>query len=295
MRAIYAFLIAFAALWAMPTSGRADVLLYVINNPEVPAGPEVREYRLDFHVSKLINAKFITGLSRPRDLALLDNTLFVANFGSDTVGAYNATTGDVIKASFITGLSRPVGLAVSDQDNELFVSNIKFGTVGKYDAKTGAAINASLIIGLTEPTALAVSQKTPLFPKWLFVANIPSGIASGTVGKYHASTGAVINPGFITGLSEPRGLAVFDNTLFVAESGNNRVGKYSVVTGAALDPDFIRLPRPVALAVLGDSLFVMNRVGTVSVYNAKNGINLVNYFFLNLGHPLGFAVKGEIK
>jgi hypothetical protein len=85
LRAIYAFLIAFAALWAMPRSGRAEVLLYVINNPEVPAGPEVSEYRLRNTVHTLIKAKFITGLSRPRDLALLDNTLFVANFGSDTV------------------------------------------------------------------------------------------------------------------------------------------------------------------------------------------------------------------
>jgi hypothetical protein len=98
----------------------------------------------------------------------------------------------------------------------------------------------------------------------------------------------------IIGLTEPTALAVLGNTLFVAEFGNNRVGKYSAVTGAALDADFIQLPRPVALAVSGDFnvLFVMNRVGTVSAYDAKSGINLVNYF-INLDHPLGLAIKRE--
>ena len=133
-------------------------------------------------------------------------------------------------------------------------------------------------------------HNTPEVPKALFVANIPSG----TVGKYDASTGAAINPGFITGLREPRGLAVLGNTLFVAEFGNRRVGKYSAVTGAALDADFIRLFPPVALAVLRDFnvLFVMDRVGTVCAYDAKSGINLVNYF-ITLDHPLGLAVKRE--
>ena len=40
------------------------------------------------------------------------NTLFVANFGSGTVGEYDATTGAAINASFITGLIEPEGLAV---------------------------------------------------------------------------------------------------------------------------------------------------------------------------------------
>jgi hypothetical protein len=86
---------------------------------------------------------------------LLGNTLFVANFGSGTVGAYDATTGAPINASLITGLNRPVGLALLS--NNLFVVNqASNGTVGKYNATTGAAINANFITGLITPVGLAV-------------------------------------------------------------------------------------------------------------------------------------------
>jgi hypothetical protein len=42
----------------------------------------------------------------------LGNKLFVANFGSATVGEYDADTGKAIHANFITGLSEPEGIAV---------------------------------------------------------------------------------------------------------------------------------------------------------------------------------------
>ena len=48
-----------------------------------------------------------------RTIAVTDHLkLFVANFGSATVGEYDAKTGVAINASFITGLNNPVGLAV---------------------------------------------------------------------------------------------------------------------------------------------------------------------------------------
>jgi hypothetical protein len=41
-----------------------------------------------------INANFISGLNNdPEAVALLGNVLFVANFSSNTIGQYNATTG----------------------------------------------------------------------------------------------------------------------------------------------------------------------------------------------------------
>ena len=87
---------------------------------------------------------------------MLGNTLFVANFGSGTVGEYDATTGAAINANFITGLNRPVGLALLG--NTLFVANHGSGTVGKYNATTGAAINANFITGLNTPVGLAVKS-----------------------------------------------------------------------------------------------------------------------------------------
>jgi DNA-binding beta-propeller fold protein YncE len=70
------------------------------------------------------------------------------------------------------------------------------------------------------------------------------------VGKYDTASGAAISPSFITGLSEPIGLAVLGNTLFVADVGIGTVGKYDAKTGAAISPSFITgLIGPRGLAV----------------------------------------------
>ena len=60
----------------------------------------------------MINPGFIPGLNFPVALAVLGNTLFVADDGNGAVGEYDAKTGAAINASFITGLTDPFGLAV---------------------------------------------------------------------------------------------------------------------------------------------------------------------------------------
>jgi hypothetical protein len=166
-----------------------------------------------------INASFVTGLSEPGGLAVSSNALFVANFKTQTVGKYDATTGAAINASFLTGLNSPIALAVSG--NNLLVANSENGTVGEYDATTGATINANFITGLTAPMAIALSGNN------LFVANDigvgfgGTGIDLATVSEYNATTGAVINANFITGLNEPFGLAVAV-ILPIADAGPNQ-------------------------------------------------------------------------
>jgi DNA-binding beta-propeller fold protein YncE len=95
LRALYAFLITIAVLWAMPRNAHAQ--LYVTQF----TGNSVSEY--DTKTGALINASFITGLNGPIGLALSGNTLFVVNQGNGTVGEYDATTGAAINANFIAG------------------------------------------------------------------------------------------------------------------------------------------------------------------------------------------------
>jgi hypothetical protein len=195
LRAFYPFLIAVAALCAMPRNARGQ--LYV--SPEFHPPGFVSEY--DTKTGAAINPNFITGLNVPSGLAVKGNTLFVADFGNGTVGEYDAKTGAAINANFITGLTGPSGLAL--KGNKLFVANIVVATigtstVGEYDAETGVAINASFITGLSNPQELVLLGNT------LFVAD--SG--GGAVGTYDATTGAAINANFITGLNFPFGIAV---------------------------------------------------------------------------------------
>jgi DNA-binding beta-propeller fold protein YncE len=196
LRAFYPFLIAIAALWAMPRTARAQ--LYVTQGS---TGGIVSKYNAT--TGALIKAHFITRLNGPTGLAVSGTDLFVAIETGNKVGKYNATTGAAINANFITGLHAPFfGLVLNTSGRRLFVTNttILTNTVGAYNATTGAPINASLITGLNRPVGLALLGNN------LFVVKQETN--NGTVGKYNATTGAAINANFITGLITPVGLAV---------------------------------------------------------------------------------------
>ncbi len=270
LRAFYPFLIAIAVLWAVPKNAQAQ--LYVTNRPGGGAGVvseynattgAVIKHRFikglsnngNFGLIVYENNLFVSdnsgfvgkyvlpreprlaqalsrGRSEPAGLRILSATLFVANFGSGTVGTYNShLTGAAINANLITGLNQPLGLVVLEgvPNNPLFVAT--FDTVGAYNSTTGAAINASFITGLDAANGLARLGNT------LFVANF----GSNKVGAYDATTGAAIDADFITGLNHPVGLAVLklSSTLFVANNGSGTVGAYNGTTGAAINANFI--------------------------------------------------------
>src|SRR5260370_725044 len=130
LRAFYPFLITIAALWAMPKNARAQ--LYVTELPQ--GGPIGVVDKYDATTGAAISASFITGLNDPVGLAVLGNTLFVANTSGSTDGKYDSTTGAAISPSFITGLTAPEGLAV--KSNTLSASKISNGTSTTYDSTT---------------------------------------------------------------------------------------------------------------------------------------------------------------
>jgi glucose/arabinose dehydrogenase len=126
----------------------------------------------------------------------------------------------------------------------------------------------------------------------LYFTSRPVGSAIGVVSEYDATTGAVINASLITGLSNPGGLAVKGNTLFVANSDGGTVGKYDATTGGAINPGFITgLETPSGIALRGNTLFVANFHGTVGEYNASTGEVINANFITGLTNLGGIAVK----
>src|SRR4051812_21436763 len=203
-----------------------------------------------------LNATLIAGLSGPVGLAVSGNNLFVANYnfgGTGSIGEYT-TTGATVNSSLITGVDGVYSLAASGSD--LYASNTDTGTIGRYTT-AGATVNASFISGLTAPIGLAISNGslyvldaingaagsgkifkfdaslggvagTPLVTGLtayglalvvsgnnLFVGNETSS----QIDKYDATTGALLNAAFISGVSNPRGLVVSGSSLFVGGYG----------------------------------------------------------------------------
>ena len=248
---------------------------------------KIQSYRGQFALALvpllLSAAAFFCTLSQSARAA----TLFVglqAGAPNGSVGTYDAA-GAVINSSFITGLDGPQGLLLSG--NTLYVADYLAGRVGTYNATTGAAINASFIsgAGVGNPDSFA------LLGNLLYVASI-----NGTVGVYNAITGAAINANLIAGLTNPQGLALLGNNLFVTDSFTNSVGKYDAITGLPINASFISgLNGPVAMALHGNDLFVTSLVGgTVGKYDAITGAVISASFipgFLN--GPDGLAISGN--
>src|SRR6516162_2125458 len=140
-------------------------------------------------------------------------------------------------------------------------------------------------------------------PKSARAQLLVSEYSSDSVGEFNATTGALINPSFITGLNGPSAIALSDNSLFVAnyddafgENAGTTVGKYNATTGAAINPSFITgLNDPWGLALSGNNLFVSEggRASEIGLYNATTGATINDDFITMLNFPRALAVSGN--
>ena len=129
----------------------------------------------------------------------------------------------------------------------LYSSDYSSGIIRTYNiANNGAVIYDPWASGLGADSAFGVA----LFESTLFV----SDAVHGSIRSYNVNTRAENTP-FLTGLLQPRGLAVVGSTLFVAEFGGNKIGAYDAVTGTAINASFITgLNGPTYFAVLGGAI-----------------------------------------
>jgi WD40 repeat protein len=121
-----------------------------------------------------------------------------------------------------------------------------------------------------------------------------------TVANYEGTTGTPINNSFISGLTNPQGLAVSGSSLFVANNNIGRIGKYDTNSGTAINTAFIGgLSTVMALATKGDSLFVSSG-SAVKRYElssgtllASGGTGLVSFWGLAVADASAYATAGD--
>ena len=118
----------------------------------------------------------------------------------------------------------------------------------------------------------------------------------GLIGTYNATTGAPINSGFISLVSDgrfPFGLALAGNVLYVSDFNGSTVSEYNATTGTLINGSFISgLQRPTGLALFGNTLYVTNSSGnSVGAYNAVTGAAIAGFVSPSgLDNPFGVAV-----
>jgi hypothetical protein len=272
-------------------------------------------------------------LARAGELLVLDEQ-------AGTVGQYNATTGATINGSFISGLSSyPRALALSGGD--LYTTVAFPYSIAQYNASTGATINASFQSLPGESTSITfagsnyyVTGDEPTYikgytPSGLAFSDVPNspygawGSAvlgndlfvslvgndkpgQGSVAEYDATTGALINANFITGLSVPEGLTIVGNNLYVVSNANDTqqpntnglIGEYNATTGAPINASLVTgLSQPVATAIDGNDLYVTSRpmpefgpsVGIVGEYDATTGATINATLITGFEDPQGIV------
>jgi PEP-CTERM motif len=249
----------FIALAAMPVATYADTLF--VNQSGV-----LSEFTT---AGAPINTLLATNLTQsPGSLAASGGDLFVAQ-NDGTIGEYDAS-GTLVNGALISGAN---AYAIAVSGNNLFVYN--GASISEYTT-SGTLVHPSLVTGLSNGVGgIAVSGGD------IFVSNNfdPINDTFGTtISTFDASSGALLNPSFITGLSGPDGIAVSGGNLFVTNEGfESSIGEYTTAgatVNASLVPNGVpQLPRDIVVS--GNSLFVANAVlpgsGFISEYDATTG------------------------
>ena len=97
--------------------------------------------------------------SEPRNLAInpITNTIYVANYLSDTISVLDGNNGDKVISNIKVGKS-PAGLAVDLTRNLLYVSNERLNTVSVIDGRTNQ-VKSNFTVGLS-PTSIGINPVT---------------------------------------------------------------------------------------------------------------------------------------
>ena len=199
------------------------------------------------------------------------------------------TRRDIPSAKLLFGMALLFGLLASAYAQVAVYVTEDPGVIGKYKT-SGKPINSKFITGLNSAGAvLAVNGK-------VFIGN-----SSNQISEYNASTGALINASFISGLNFPLGMAVSGNNFYVANYEGDSIGLYDATTGLPINSSFITgLGYPVAIAISGNNLFVTNNYDNsdgdvyISEYDATTGALIkANFIEVPPSHLFGLAVKGD--
>jgi len=178
-------------------------------------------------------------------------TLYVANFGNNTVTEYQSPYTGGPSATIAGGVNEPIGLALDGAGN-LFVANYGNATVTEYASGSGVP-TTTITTGLDQPYRVLVDGSGNLF-----VANRGNNTVTVYAPPY---TGAPTT--ISSGVSSPSALALnVAGNLLVANTNNSTVTEYAPpYTGAPLATISTGVAQPDGLVLdAAGNLFVANSV-----------------------------------
>jgi DNA-binding beta-propeller fold protein YncE len=209
--------------------------------------------------------------------AIRADTIYVSNYGGNTIEKFNSVTGADLGTFARTGLNGPEGLAFDSAGN-LFVSNDGNNSIMKFTPGGTGTVFATYPTdpNLFAPEGLAFDKAGNLYVANWFGNTIEKFTPDG-VGSIFAS-----------GLNYPAGLA-FDNggNLYAANYGNDSIEKFTPDGVGSSFASSISGPEGLAFDAAGN-LFVANANNQTIEKFTPGGIGSV--FASGLKSPLSLAV-----
>ena len=234
----------------------------------------------------------VTGAS-PYGVALVGNTAYVANQGTNTVSVINTLTGQTVRSPIVVG-SAPTGVVASPDGVYVYVANRTSGTVSVIrtsnntvvDINPGTTAIDSIKVG-SQPEMIAVNTSAITTPTGviakgarLYVANYGSGTVS-VIDVSNPLAPKLVDTNTATPTTvdaikvgtNPRGIAFAQTAngprLYVVNRGSGNVSVIDAVTNKVIDAnpatattvDAIKVgstPQQIAISPDGKSAYVTN-------------------------------------
>lgn len=139
----------------------------------------------------------------------------------------------------------------------------------------------NFITGLSSPQGIDVYQNT------VYVCS-----GGSTIGTYNATTGAVINANFITGLSGVSQLSYANNVIYTSSYGGGVINTYNATTGALITNNFISISSPTGKRIIGSTLYTtVYGGGRISTYNSSTGALINSNYITGLASPSDLTIN----
>jgi sugar lactone lactonase YvrE len=200
-------------------------------------------------------ASSVYALNNPTAVASDGRFVFVLNSSGNSVTQINTRNGELVRV--ISGsrfqLNSPFAEAIAG--DRLWITSPSTNTITVINARTGALIN--LISSVTSPTLLAAQGSSMWVANSLGAVVRIDGHTNQITGRVSIGTPVATNPG---------GLAVLDNSLFVSDPLHSSLWQFDVNTFAEIrniNGDPYGFSAPGALSTVGPDVLVLNTNGNV--------------------------------
>ena len=174
---------------------------------------------VDGATNTLINGSPITVQNSPRygDVNYNTNTVYLANFSSNSLSVINGSTNTV--TTNITGFNGPFGVAVNSNTNMIYVTNSATGTTSVVNGLSNTIV-ATITVG-TLPEYIALNPVT----NYIYVSNVTSATVSCINGYSNTVTSSVPVSGV------PGSIVANSITNYIFTTVNSPTGNVAFING----------------------------------------------------------------